>query len=299
MFERRLALVAAILCSAPLQAQRPEQVPLSAPQTATAPGMSFDVASIRPSKPGTPAGLKLESGRFSANFTLFGYITFAWNLMPSTEQKDSMLARVPKWVSTDNFEVQAVAAGNPTKDQMRLMVQALLADRFRLRVHTVSPETAVLALILNKPGATGPALRPHAEGRPCSVPSAPQDSRKYDVGVFPPMCGEFVALPRPRSAVLVAGRDVTMEQIATFVSSLGTLTRTVVDQTGLRGRFDFTIEFTPDRTGPAPPRDTQPDDSQITTLQEAVGEQLGLKLKATKAPLETLVVDHVERPSEN
>ena len=71
---------------------------------------------------------------------------------------DSMLAHVPKWVSTDSFEIQAVAEGNPTKDQMRLMVRSLLADRFGLEVHTVTAQVPVLALVLEKPGRTGPKL---------------------------------------------------------------------------------------------------------------------------------------------
>jgi uncharacterized protein (TIGR03435 family) len=254
---------------------------------------SFDVVSVRQSKPGAPPDEKLENNRFTANLTLFGYIEFAWNLMPSRDQMDSMLAHAPKWVSTDNFEIRAVAEGNPTPDQMRLMVRSLLADRFRLQVHPVTEEAAVIALILDKPGITGPKLRPRSEGRPCDIHSASQA-----VGAFPPECGRLMAIGAPHGAVLVAARDVTLQQIASFISSLGILTRPAVDQTGLSGQFDFTIEFTPERKGP-PPQDVQPDDVQSTTLQEALREQLGLKLKATRAPLQTLIVDRAERPSEN
>jgi uncharacterized protein (TIGR03435 family) len=207
-----------------------------------------------------------------------------------------MLARAPKWVSTDNFEIQAVASGNPTEDQMRLMLRSLLADRFRLQVHTVTSQADVIAFVLDKPGATGPKLRPHSEGQPCDVHLA---SPAHAVGVFPPACKELLAIDRPQSAILVAARDITVEQIATFVSATGRLTRPAVDQTGLSGRFDFTLEFTPERSDARPPQDVQPDDFQVTTLQEALQEQLGLKLKATRAALDTLVVDHAERPSEN
>jgi len=108
-----------------------------------------------------------------------------------------------------------------------------------------------------------------------------------------------MAIPKPHGAMLIASRNTTMEQIAKFISSLGRLDRPVVDQTGLSGWFDFTLEFTPERKGPPPPQDVQPDDVQATTLQEALHEQFGLKLKATKASRDTLIVDHVERPSEN
>jgi len=289
-----VAALAGIVFSAPMKAQA-----ISEQQSATAPRISFEVASVKPGKPGGPPRQRVDANRFTANLTLFGYITFAWNLMPSSEQTDSMLAGAPKWVSTDNFEIEAVAQGNPTKDLMRLMVQSLLADRFRLTVHTVSADSAVLALVPGKSGATGPTLRPHSEGRPCDIHFPYQDSRTNAVGVFPPACGELFAIPRPGGAVLVAARDVTVGQIAIFIPSLGLLTRPVVDQTGLRGKFDFTIEFTPERKGPPPSQDAQPDDSQATTLEEAVREQLGLKLNATNAPLETLIVDYAERPSEN
>jgi bla regulator protein blaR1 len=106
-----------------------------------------------------------------------------------------------------------------------------------------------------------------------------------------------MAVNKPHGAILAASRNTTMKQIATFVSSVGRLGRPVVDQTGLNGRFDFTLEFTPER--PSPPQEVQPDDFQLTTMQEALQEQLGLKLKTTNAPVDTLIVDHIERPSEN
>jgi uncharacterized protein (TIGR03435 family) len=278
------ALVGIGFTGAPVQAQT------------AASKMSFEAASVGQSKPGTPGGTGVENNRFAANSTLAGYIVYAWDLMPSREQYDSMFARVPKWVSTDSFEIQAVAEGNPTKDQMLLMVRSLLADRFRLQVHTVSAEAAVIALILDKPGTTGPKLRPHSEGQPCDVHSA---SPTHAVGVFPPVCESVVAVDTPHGAIMLAARNTTMKQIATFVSSLGQLDRPVVDKTGLSGRFDFTLEYTRERRGARPPQDVQPDDFQVTTLQEALHDQLGLKLKATQAPLDTLIVDQAERPSEN
>ena len=241
---------------------------------------TFETVSVKQSKPETPWSQRLDPGRYAANDTLWGYIDFAWNLMPSRAQMDSMLARLPKWVSTDTYEIHAVAEGNPTPDQMRLMVQSLLADRFSLKVHFDTAQTPVLALVLDKPGKTGPKLRPHSEGPPCDV---------HNADVFPPMCDQLLASDRPNHAVLVGARNMTIGKIAAFVSSLGRLDRPVVDQTSLSGNFDFTLEFT---NHPQP-------DAEGTTLQEALQDQLGLKLKTATAPLNTLVVDHVERPSEN
>jgi uncharacterized protein (TIGR03435 family) len=225
---------------------------------------SFDAASVKPSKPGTRVPYTMENGRYVANATLFGNIGSAWDLMLSREQSEAMLAQIPKWISTDYYEIRAVAPGNPTKDQLRLMVRSLLADRFRLQVHTVTVEADVLALVLAKPGVTGRTLRTHSEGQPCDVHlSSPTQA----VGVFPPICGQYVATAAPHAGVLLAGRDMTMKQIATAFSSLGILTRQAVDQTGLSGQFDLKIEFNPERKGPAP--DAQPDDFQPTTFRHA------------------------------
>lgn len=232
------ALVGLGLAGALVQAQTAAVIPsppspgVSERRTTAGGKMSFEVASIRRSKPGTPASLRQENNRFTADFTLFGYIVSAYDLMPSREQMDSMLARVPKWVSTDSYEIQAVAEGNPTEDQMWLMVRSLLADRFHLEVHTVTAQAPVLALILDKPGATGPKLRPHSEGPPCDVHLSFQDSQTDSVGVFPPACERLMAVDKPHGAILTASRNTTLEKIATFISSLGQLGRPVVDQTG-------------------------------------------------------------------
>ena len=145
-------------------------------QTAAGGKMSFEVASVKPSKPDTftSPNFPLDSGdafaaggRFSADFPLSVYITFAYKLTLTREQRESMLAHLPKWVSTDKFTIQAKAEGNPTKDQMRLMVQSLLADRFKLAVHFETEQMPIFVLTVAKPGKLGPNLRPHAEGPPC------------------------------------------------------------------------------------------------------------------------------------
>jgi len=100
--------------------------------------------------------------------------------------------------------------GNSLTDSM---ARSSLADRFRLQVHTVTAEAAVLALILDKPGATGPRIRPHSEGQPCDFHLA---SPTPAVAVFPPVCEEPMAIPAPHAAVLIASRDSTIEQLASL-----------------------------------------------------------------------------------
>lgn len=114
--------------------------------------------------------------RLLADFPLESYIEFAYKIMPAREQTETMLAHLPKWVATDRFVIQAKAEGKPTKDQMRLMMQSLLADRFKLAVHFETQTVPVLALGLKKSGEIGPRLRPHSQGPSCDTALAvPRD----------------------------------------------------------------------------------------------------------------------------
>jgi bla regulator protein BlaR1 len=264
--------------------------------------LSFEVASIKLANlaiatPAPPSNFPLNStdslswpggasahGRLVAETSLSAYIQFAYKLLLSPEQKDALVAHVPTWVSTDNYVINAQAGGDPTKEQMRLMMQSLLADRFKLAVHFDRQEASVIALVLDKPGKTGPKLFPHSNGPPC-------DTLPADV---PFICETVSAINRPNNSTLMGSRDMTLAQIAAYFSLLQQyFPHTVVDQTGLSGRFDFTLEWTRESNNLVPP------DPQGTTIQEALQDQLGLTLKSTKMLMDTLVIDHVERPSEN
>jgi uncharacterized protein (TIGR03435 family) len=211
-----------------------------------------------------------------------------------------MLAPFPKWVETDYFQVNAKAEGNPTKAQMRLMVQSLLADRFKLAIHFETQQVPVLALVLDKPGKPGPNLRPHAEGPPCdTVKPTVNGSSASATDIFPSACGLESVEAAPNNTVLLGSRDTTMKRIADTLPDAGRLGRPVVDQTGLTGTFDFTMRWTPDSGAPAMQETNAEPALQGTSFFEALKDQLGLKLKPTNAPLNVLVIDHVERPSEN
>jgi len=262
--------------------------------------MAFEVASVKQDTgPFRPPNFALDAGdayavtggHFSADFALTTYISFAYKLSLTAEQRREMIANLPKWVADDRFDIQAKApVGDPTKDQMRLMMQALLAERFKLVVHFETKESPVLALVLIKPGTLGPKLLPHSKGPPCDAPLSPD--------VFPPKC--YAMMMGMSSGRAKGGsRDTTMALIAGALPSMGRLGRPVVDRTELNGRFDFTIEWSPDTNG-VPPQPGEPvSDTQGPSFQAALREQLGLKLESTKAPLQVLVIDHVERPTEN
>jgi bla regulator protein blaR1 len=308
-------LAAVIVLTLPrtiVQAQtRAETISTESPQVpewqkAAGDNLSFEVASIRLAKPGTGAanfpldisdslGGASLSGRLVAEVELATYIQFAYKLFLSRDQRDAMLANVPKWVSTDRYAINAKAEGSPSKDQMRVMMQSLLADRFKLAVHFERQETSVLALVLDKPGITGAKLYPHSNGLPCDVSQPPRSSSS---DVFPPICDQFMAIPRANKSVLVGSRNMTLAQIVTALNAVARSPRPFVDQTGLGGRFDFTLEWTPESNNPVPTQEA-PFEEERTTFQQALREQLGLKLTSTTVLVDSLVVDHVEMPSEN
>lgn len=299
--EKTLAIAAVgILMTAPAVFGQPSW------QVAAGGKMAFEVASVRQSKSGTftPPNFPLDAGdayavtggRFSADFPLAVYIRFAYKLSLTQEQTQAMFAHLPKWVGTDKFTIQARAEGNPTKDQMRLMMQSLLADRFHLEVHFETQRVPLLALTLVKPDRTGPKPRPHSEGPACDDSGGAAGTAN---GVFPPRCDVYMLTSKPELGNLAGSRNTTMELLAGALPGLGKLGRPVVDQTGLSGRFDFSLEWTPEVAG-APAADVgAPPDSQGTTFLEALREQLGLKLVSMTGPIQVLVIDHVELPSEN
>jgi bla regulator protein blaR1 len=283
--------------------------------------MAFDVASVKPSKPDTffPPTFPLDSGdafanlqrqppngRFSATFPLSAYISFAYKLHASHWQLDATTSHLPKWADTDRFEIQARAPANTTKDQMRLMMQSPLAERFQLAVHFETHEVPVLAMTLIKLGKPGPGLRPHDQGPPCDAPPTPD--------LFPAVCGIVGQNFVDAGQRVGSGRSVTMTEIAGYLPGMGILDRPVIDRTGLAGKFDLKIQWKPDPASPgggraipkkgssglAPPTAQSPEpEADGPIFIQALRDQLGLRLATSKGPLETLVIDHVERPSEN
>ena len=305
----RLSLAYALI--AVLRAQTPD-VPDW--QKAAGGRLAFEVASVKSVQPAalTLPGLLwmryLDRGdaqppgnRFSATASLGRYIFFAYKL--EGFQAREMQPQLPKWAD-DNYAIDARADGNPTKDQMRLMLQSLLADRFKLRIHFEPREVPVLALTLVKPGKLGPKLRPHSEGPPCpnsfdtDKPLAPIPPPKPGLA-WPPQCGSTAQMAT-RDGTWLGSRDTTMGLLASAIYNpqLG-IDKPVVDQTGLPGRFDFILELPTGMIslGPRPPNpDGPPPEASVV---KALREQLGLKLERSKGAVRMLIIDHVERPSDN
>jgi uncharacterized protein (TIGR03435 family) len=161
------------------------------------------------------------------------------------------------------------------------MLRSLLADRFKLIFHRERKELSLYALVVSKGGSK---LRESA---------AAPDALPETVSVVYPESGGGVRIVLP-------ARNATMAQFASIMNR-AILDRPVVDQTGLSGRYDFDLEWTPDETqfDGAFGRSANTEDSAKPGLFAAIQEQLGLRLEATKGPVEALVIDRAERPSEN
>jgi bla regulator protein blaR1 len=185
----------------------------------------------------------------------------------------------------------------------------VLADK--LAAHFETREAAVLALMLVKSGKLGPKLIPHADGRACGDPAAPIGpvpagiiGGKNDAGPenYPPICDSLVLIRRPNGTgtVLAGYRNATMDQLTGSLSGIIGLGQTLVDRTGLSGRFDFTLAWAAEPTAPPPPDGPAAAAEPLgPTALQALRDQLGLKLESTRGPVKILVIDRVERPSEN
>jgi uncharacterized protein (TIGR03435 family) len=242
-------------------------------------------------------------GRFiTSNISLLDYIRFAYKLTDG--QTQIMQADAPKWIATRKFDIDARSElPNPTKDQMRAMMQSLLAERFELKVRTETRQLPVLALVLAKPGKLGPELRPHSpDDNTCSniVPRTDQSAEPTSMPAIPSGCGGLVSMGAASapSHVRLGGRNVPLALLAAHLGEMGRFDRPVLDQTGLKGTFDVVLEWGPDSaSGPPAPQDH--DDAQ-TLLQEALLDQLGLKLERKTASVEVLLISHVdEQPTAN
>jgi bla regulator protein BlaR1 len=262
----------------------------------------FEVASVRedPSRKFSMPPFSIDSdndfrgsgGLFNADAPLVTYIGFAYKL----SQMHPMLANLPQWARSQHFEIQARAAGNPTKDQLRLMMQSLLADRFKLAIHFEAQDTPVLVMTLLKPGKLGPRLRMHADGPACTVitPNTPGSTPTLDMF----RCGLVAAVDLPDSMRLVGARNTTPEQIASFFTTIGHM-RPIVDRTGIDGSIDFSMEYAVEQPDTSATGASAQASLPGATFLQAVKDQLGIKLEPGIAPLQIPVVDHVEMPSEN
>ena len=233
----------------------------------------FEVATIKPSKPDTPGKmLRVQGRRFKTlNTTLNELISFAYGV------QSKQVIGAPAWADTDKFDLDAEPDGEgaPSDKQWKSMLQKLLVERFKLTFHHDKRELSVYVLSVAK---TGQKMT-KSEGDPNGLP-----------GLWFQQLGDLNV------------RNANMTDFVGLMQS-AVLDRPVLDQTGITGRWDFTLKWTPDDSQFAgfgaripPPADAA---NAPPNLYTAIQEQVGLKLEATKAPADVMVIDHVEKPSDN
>jgi uncharacterized protein (TIGR03435 family) len=291
-----------------VQVQGPPQTPQAA--SLQDPRERFEVVSIRPSGPdrNLPRGARggrvrlrlplgsdcdgdvpqVNPGRIVLNNNVYTLISFAYSLDCLSPNAPALVSGGSEWVKTDQWAIQALtpeAAGLQMSTEkcrsmcrawisdprVQRMLQNLLAERFKLVLHWETKEVPVYELTVAN---GGPKLE-HPEDAPCSLPG---DSK-----------------PDGKPSCTIGLRNGSM---ANFAASIVVLDRPVIDRTGITGRFDFRLIFEP-RLGLIGGLETEPSDPSGPSIFTALQKQLGLKLESAKAPAEVLVIDHLEKPSEN
>lgn len=244
-------------------------------------GPKFEAVSIKRSAPDSATFMKAHPGgklEFSG-VTLTGLIALAYRV------QEYQVSGAPAWGRTARFSVNTTAAENPSSDRLFQMMQALLAERFSLKQHLETKEEPVYLLIARKAGnrpATG--LQVTTEGSCVKVEGpAPPD---------PNACGSLGMGSNHLDA-----HEISMARLADALGRV--LHRKVIDKTGLSEKFNVSLRWNPDDLEQPPPGDAAKLSSDIPSIFVAIREQLSLGLEASKAPIEVLVVDQVEMPTEN
>jgi len=239
------------------------------------PSLKFDVASLKASEPGgRGGGIRPAPGgeRYLAtNVPLRLLIQVAYRV------KNSQISGGPSWMDTDTFDMNAKAERPSSAEELHVMLQNLLADRFQLKFHRESKELPVYAATVDK---GGPKLQAHdaqSAGDPWIDQEVTQTTHMKMTAKFCPM-----------------------DYFAWRLSQV--LDRPVIDQTGLKGGYDFVLTYTRQLPPEIPEGATlngQPIDTSGPTIFEAMRHQLGLRLDAQKGPVPILVIDHAEKPAAN
>jgi len=242
---------------------------------------AFEVATIKPSDPARPGKLFTVRGQdvLTVNTTLNDLITVAYGVHAR------QITGGPSWLDSDKYDVtgRPDVPGQPSVAQIKIMLQKLVADRFQLKFHREKKELSVYAIGVAKSGVK----ISKSQADPNGLPSL------------------FFGGAGPGGGMSFNVRNATLAEVANTLQGI-VLDRPMVDQTGLAEKYDFTLKFTPDAGqmagfglgGPSPaPAADNPD--APPDLFAAFQQQLGLKIETTKAPVDVLVIDKVEKPSAN
>jgi len=234
---------------------------------------TFEVASIKPNTSGDrwESVSPVTGGRLTAK-----NVTVAWLLKTAYRVEPFQIANLPAWANSERFDVLATADPKTTPEQVRTMLQALLAERFQVTLHRENREMPTYSLTVAR---NGPKLN-RAKSDTCTASTVQNP------------CGGFRIYQRSQ----MWGNTVSVKQFAGELTYM--MGRMVFDKTGIMGLYDIRVEWTPEHFGPEPGTEVKPDEAN-GTLFTALQEQLGLRLLSEKAPVEALVIDRVSRPAAN
>jgi uncharacterized protein (TIGR03435 family) len=230
--------------------------------------LTFDVAVIRPSQPGGRGGgikpLPGGNGYLVQNVPVKAMISLMYKV-PSRQ-----ITGDPDWLNNQGYDIEAKADHAYSLDDLHLMFQNLLADRFNLKFHKEIREGPVYSLVVAKSGSK------------MKINESPQD---FKIPILPAPGNVFV------------GTRVPMQYLCYFLGQQED--RPVIDKTGLVKNYDFTLSFLPNLPPDILKENLPPGLLDRPSLSDALQEQLGLKLQPDKGPVEYYIIDHVEKPSEN
>ena len=225
---------------------------------------AFEVATIKLNQSGAIGGtLPTRSGnRLTAT-----NISLQLLLMEAFKMQAFQISG-PSWMRSETYDLSAKVEGNPTAGQMRAMFQQLLEERFSMKIRHEARELPLYSLAIDKGGLKMET----AEGKDCPAP-----------------CGEFSV----RKSGLLTGNGVTVDQLAYALSFV--LGQTVLDKTGLNGKYNVNIHWTSDELIQEPGAASPSGTSEGPSLFSAMREKLGLRLGPGKGPVDTIVIDRAER----
>jgi uncharacterized protein (TIGR03435 family) len=234
---------------------------------AGSPPAQFEVASIKPGAPGPESG-RVRTPAGGQMFTASN-IPLKYLIMTAYTLRQDQVSGGPAWASSmsDGYDIVAKAARPTSRDELMLMLQALLANRFKLILRDEKKVQTVYDLVYEKPG-----------------PNFKQNTNGNEMNLATPGPGHYTGINAPMSYFA-------------WTLGRGNLGRVVVDKTGLAGGYDFDLQFTPEPGTPNPPDAALPDSGP--SLFTAIREQLGLRLEPGKEPVDSFTIVRAERPSEN
>lgn len=258
----------------------------------------FEVASIKPGEQRPSIYIRPQpGGRLTTSSPVRLLIVNAFSLQPF------QVIGGPSWIGSDRFDIEAKGEGNATRDQLMVMLQSLLEDRFRFKYHRETREMPVFHLVTAKGGPKLPAPKEGGCVTPTHLDGPPPPPRPGQPGA----CGGVMIMLEPSGARMKGGKAPMSELVRILAIILG---RPVIDQTGVTTLFDVQVDFAPDPATaglPAIPAAApiEPGGPVVTadpskpSIFAALQEQLGLKLESGKGPVEVLVIDGIERPTGN